>query len=125
MEVIRGERKERISYGLRFFRDCTGGFEFPCDENGKVLDNLNPAAKENYAWCMENPQEFEYSFNEIKKYVTHYREPDTGTCDCCGETFELYNEYLGACECPKCGQWYNLFGQKLNHPSTWSDGEDW
>lgn len=125
MEVIKGERKEIISYGLRFFYDTSGGFEFPCDENGKVLDNLNSAAKENYEWCMKNPQKFKGGFNEVKKYVTRYRELDTGVCDCCGETFELYNEYMGACECPKCGQWYNLFGQKLNPPETWSDGDDW
>ena len=38
---------------------------------------------------------------------------------------KLFNQYLGACECPKCGQWYNLSGQELNPVNTWSQGDDW
>lgn len=51
-------------------------------------------------------------------------EFNTGECEC-GETVTLYNQYLGACECPKCGRWYNIWGQELNPPHTWSSGDDW
>ena len=51
-------------------------------------------------------------------------EPATGVCEC-GHRIALWDEYMGACECPHCGRWYNLFGQELNHPDTWRNGDDW
>ena len=52
------------------------------------------------------------------------RTANVGECDC-GQTVVLMDRYLGACDCPGCGQWYNLSGQELNDPSTWSAGSDW
>ena len=40
------------------------------------------------------------------------------------EKIEMYNAYMGACECPCCGQWYNLFGQSLIDPKYWYEDED-
>ena len=121
-----GELVEKTYYEVCFYYDSTGGFAFPCDKNGKMIvdTNTNPAAINNYNWCMENPEKFPYYFNHVNKHTRVWREPNTGTCHC-GQQMELINEYLGACECPKCGQWYNLWGQELNNPSTWSDGDDW
>lgn len=28
---------------------------------------------------------------------------------------------MGACQCPKCGKWYNIFGQALLDPEFWED----
>lgn len=56
--------------------------------------------------------------------VDGYREPNSGVCHC-GHRIELYNEYLGACECPYCGQWWNIFGQELKPVEQWKDGDDW
>jgi len=122
----RGELVEQETYEVRFYRDASGGFAFPCDKNGNLIvtENTNPAAIENYHWCLENPDKFTYYFNRIFKNKRSWREPNTGTCHC-GQKMELVNEYMGACECPKCGQWYNLFGQELNPVETWSDGDDW
>ena len=122
----RGEYREKVDYEVRFYTDACGGFAFPCDENGKLIvnSNTNPAAIKNYHWCLENPDKFPYYFNHVTKRTHTWREPNTGTCHC-GQQMELVNEYMGACECPKCGQWYNLFGQELKNPSTWSDGDDW
>ncbi len=53
-----------------------------------------------------------------------YHEPRMAVCEC-GETFPLVAQYLGACECPGCGTWYNVFGQELNPVETWADGDDW
>lgn len=25
----------------------------------------------------------------------------------------------------RCGQWFNLFGQEVTDPSSWSSGSDW
>jgi len=121
-----GEIVEDTYYELRFYVDECGGFAFLCDKDGNVIfnENTTEAAIENYHWCMEHPEKFPYYFNHVVKQVHRYREPNSGTCHC-GEKIALVNEYLGACECPKCGQWYNLWGQELKNPETWSDGDDW
>lgn len=121
----RGEIVEEIYHTLVFDDGCGNGFSFPCHKNGKMIvdDNTNPAAIDNYHWCLEHPERFQ-RFNKVIEHCYTYRENNTGTCHC-GEEIELYNEYLGACECPKCGRWYNLWGQELNNPDTWSSGDDW
>lgn len=121
-----GEIVEKIDYEVRFYRDASGGFAFPCDKDGKLIvdSNTNPAAIKNYEWCLENKDEFPYDFNRVVETHHSWREPNTGTCHC-GQHIELVNQYMGACECPKCGRWYNIWGQELNNPSTWSNGYDW
>ena len=37
------------------------------------------------------------------------------------ETVYLYDRYRAACQCPKCGRWYNLFGQELLPPEMWEE----
>ena len=121
----RGEWVDETTYELQFYYDASGGFAFPCDKEGNLLiEHMNPAAIENYHWCLENPDKFEWSFKRVKPVTRSWRENNTGTCHC-GQEMELYNEYLGACECPRCGQWYNVWGQELTNPETWSDGDDW
>ena len=112
------ERKYETQYEIRFFYDKTGGFAFPCDENGKIFkDDLTDAAKENYLWCLEHPEKFQY-YNKLTSWERRYTEPATGICKC-GHRIELYDQYLGACECPHCGQWYSLSGQELLPPKDW------
>ena len=109
---------------LRFWYDETGGFSFPCDENGNVLKGkMTPQAVENYEWCMAHPERFQ-TFNRKVSHECRSTEPATGVCEC-GHRITLWDEYLGACECPHCGRWYNMFGQELNHPDTWRNGDDW
>jgi hypothetical protein len=31
----------------------------------------------------------------------------------------LEDQYYAACQCPKCGQWYNIYGQHLRPPEEW------
>lgn len=123
MKVIRGKTETVTSYDLQFFFDETGGYGFECDEKGNVLNTDNECAMRNYEWCLNHPEEFEI-FNHIVKNTRTIREPDHGICKC-GEKVWLTNEYMGACECPNCGQWYNLFGQELVHPKYWDRGYDW
>ena len=117
------ERKEEIYYKLCFDDGGHNGFGFNCDENGNLPEDMNPAAKENYAWCLEHPEKFA-RFNQVVLHRHTYKEPASGICKC-GERIMLYAHYLGACECPHCGRWWNIFGQEVNPPSTWSDGDDW
>ena len=110
-------------YELCFDDGHNNGFGFPCDAEGKLLPDLPSAAVENYNFCMAHPEKFD-RWNKVVKHSERVRINATGTC-ICGETFELWNQYMGACECPKCGRWYNLYGQELNPPETWEDGDDW
>ena len=119
--IVRPERRLEITYGLRFFVDSCGGFEFPCDKDGNVsLDKMSDAAIENYKYCMEHSEKYSYAYNEIHEYRRWIKDNPYGTCHC-GERVELYDEYMGACQCQKCGQWYNLFGQELLPPDEWGD----
>lgn len=115
------ERITDISYRLNFHykKDLAIGWSFPCDENGKVLaDLMTETAIKNYNHCMLQIEEYLPPYVETCK--SHYTEPAIGECYC-GEHIRLENEYLGACKCPKCGRWYNMFGQELIPPKYWDE----
>ena len=60
----------------------------------------------------------------IKQRGEEYRHsPALVKCEC-GEEFYLEDQYLGSCECPNCGSWYNLFGQSVLAPDQY-DAEGW
>jgi len=121
------EYREEMSYELAFDDGCNNGYGFPCDKDGRLLESeeQNPVAHKNYRYCMAHPEQFE-RFNKVIAQRYRARENAHGTC-VCGAEVELYDQYLGACECPKCGRWYNLFGQELLHPKYWGEdtGEEW
>jgi len=119
-----GEEITQTTYELVFDDGKGNGFGFPCDDVGTIgLAPESTAAWESYRWCLDHKDEFVRAGKVVATTRT-WRENNTGECTC-GKRIELYNEYMGACECPFCGQWWNLFGQELNDPSTWSQGEDW
>lgn len=120
------ERKTDIYYELMFDDGHCNGFGFPCDADGNVLPFENPAAAENLKWCFENPSQFS-RYAEVVPFRQTYTEPASGDCSC-GERVFLTDEYYGACECPKCGKWYNLFGQEILPPDKWETDpseEEW
>lgn len=108
-----------VDYELVFDDGYNNGFAFPCDESGHLLPSATDAAAENYLWCMAHPDDF-VRWNRILCHKRKYRENASGVCSC-GKRIQLWNEYAGACECPNCGQWYNLFGQELLRPEAWSE----
>lgn len=117
-DIVRGEYKVEVSYELVFDDGFGNGFGFPCNPNGTVI-NLRPEAVANLAWCQEHPEKFKRA-NEVVMIRRTYRDEDYGTCKC-GETVYLENQYHGACQCPNCGRWYNLFGQELLPPEAWEE----
>lgn len=123
---VPAEWKTHVEYELVFDDGHNNGYGFPCNESGSVVD-IPPEAVANLAWCMEHPEKFVRA-GEIVTYRNRYREPARGTC-ICGQEVILTDEYYGACQCEKCGQWYNLFGQSLLPPDEWetdpSEEEYW
>lgn len=114
--------KESISYSLDFnYKDNPeAGFSFPCDENGEILkDKIPQTAIENYYKCLKDDR---FAPPYVRKYKNYWAEPAIGEC-WCGEEVVLENQYMGACQCSKCGQWYNIFGQELRSPENWEDDE--
>ena len=118
VKIISERHKEVDVTYERFFQGIGmtegSGYVFACDENGNlIVDEYYEARKKNMEYCIANPDKF---IDEgVKKYERPYTENAIVLCSC-GETMELYNEYMGACECPNCGQWYNIFGQVLYKP---------
>lgn len=122
MKIIK-ERQYKIHKEFR--RDFTivgeeqgNGYSFPCLPGG--FPDIND---ENCEYWIKH---FEYCINHPEEYIDegvvvaewNYEEPAIGLCSC-GNEVELTDEYLGACQCNKCGQWYNIFGQKLIDPEFW------
>lgn len=115
------ERVEVTEYELVFYVERGCGLGFPCDENGYIdVETMYPPARANYEDALKHPEQYPYAFNKVEKHVRSYRELASGICNC-GKRIELYNEYLGGCECPYCGQWWNMFGQELLPPERWDD----
>ena len=107
-------RKEDISYSLNYDLYDDGGFSFPCDEDGNVIiRQMSGCAIFNYESCKKSGVE-----PYVRKNVSRYTENAEAICEC-GNHIELYDEYMGACECPHCGRWHNLFGQTLKNPERW------
>lgn len=118
------ERVTKISYEVNFYtRDtdeiCSG---YPCTENGELkMSEMEQCAINNYNKDLKNPN----LYYRVKKWQHTYTENALFRCDC-GKEFNLYDSFMGACDCPKCGQWYSILnGQKLNPVETWDKGEDW
>jgi hypothetical protein len=128
LEIIRERhRAERVEHCLAFTDNDGCGYNFDCDENGNVIFNpeFEECQRQNYEAAMAaGPEAFPLEFNHHTVRRFRYTENAIGRCRC-GEEFELYDQYQGACPCPKCGQWYNMFGQELVDPEHWvDDGEE-
>lgn len=124
--IKESEIKEDITYFKEFYYedDHESGFSFPCDEDGTLLSELNEYAVMNYHACLSGMVNGRKILDAgIKARVNRYKEPAVLECDC-GFSFSLTNQYMGACQCPECGQWYNLFGQELMSPDSWEVGNE-
>ena len=120
--MVERQTKELVEFSIEFTDAEGSGYTFPCDSAGNVqLDN--DAARENYQFALAHPEKFPVQFNEFTRRTRTYTENAHGTC-VCGEEVELYDQYKGACQCPKCKRWYNLFGQRLIDPQYWEDDGD-
>lgn len=121
--IIRERKKDiKIDYSRDFYlrEDPNCGLTFPWI-NGELSKDIPLAAKINFQDAIEHPEK--YKDEGVRKHIHQYIEPPVLQCDHCKEEFDLIDEYMGACQCPKCGQWYNLFGQELLPPDQWGMDE--
>ena len=92
------------------------------DGEPKFHSDYEDIQRKNYDYCNAHPELYE-RIPRVKTWS--YIENAVGKC-ICGNEVELYDQYQGACECPECGRWYNLFGQELLNPEYWEHDEyDW
>lgn len=120
--IVRPAEEVIVEYYLVFsaVKADTPSYSFPCDEKGNILsEQMNEGLMKSYEWCISHKELFSLG-NKIRKHEIHHRPTAYGICSC-GETVELINEYMGACECQKCGKWYNMFGNELLPPSMWEE----
>ena len=116
----RSHVETNVSYSIHFDIDENRGYTFPYDEHGAVdIKSLPEPAQNNYNHCLEHPEEFIH-YKRLSKDERSYRVPASGTCKC-GNQIYLTGNYMGASECPHCGQWYNVFGQELLPPDQWEE----
>lgn len=116
------ERIQKSYYEMCFYKDGEICFAFPMDENGEKVEPTTPECYwwENYQKCLERDD----LVGRREKRVYTDVEPAVLECDC-GNHVSLVDEFYGSCECPRCHQWYNLFGQKVLSPEKQMQCEDW
>ena len=118
IEIINPRHTEEIvDYRIEFTDEDGNGCSFPCYEIGTLLPFATDATAKNYQNSLAHPEMFAI-YNEFKTYKREITIPAVARCHC-GSNVTLENQYQGACECPECGRWYNLFGQELCHPDGW------
>ena len=128
LKIIRARTTRQVVEYYIEFTDAEGaGFSFPTDLSGKIIYDADPqvaqAQRENYEFALAHKELYTEQYNEFvpRKYTVV--DNAIGLCRCKSKV-ELYDQYLGACQCQKCGRWYNLYGQELLDPQYWEDDED-
>jgi hypothetical protein len=124
---VPAECRTETRYDIVFDDGYGNGWCFPCDANGEFLDKTNECAYANYLEALKHPEKY-VRYNKIVSQKYTVKDNAHGTC-ICGNEVELYDSYYGACQCEKCGRWYNIFGQELLPPDQWehdpSEEEYW
>lgn len=110
---------------LEFIDEDGCGLSIDCDKNFRPIFE-NDCVRERYKEAMKHPELYPRRFNELVTRRWTYMEPATGRCHC-GETIQLVDQYYGACQCDRCRQWYNLYGDEILPPDEWEENleEDW
>lgn len=131
MKIIRERRKvvtkiseiyfyEKETNEIRWGFPITDGKVVPTDADGKPCSDASCEWWKNYlSACADDNL-----YSKVDTYENSYTEPAVGLCDC-GNHVELTDQFYGSCECSKCGQWYNLFGQKCLSPDKQIKCQDW
>lgn len=140
MKIIKQRERKSVTYQeLRFFNsdgECVAGYPYVAGEGviptketndccGIFRDMFPKKCQTTEKECEWWPYYLKYKNNdnytsEVVTETYSYTEPAEGRCSC-GNIVHLTAQHLGACQCSKCGTWYNLFGQQLVAPEYWED----
>lgn len=106
-----------VEHSLNFDTSPSGGYSFPCDHKGQVID-LRPEGRQNYERCVSG------EVKTIRPAYVHEREwteyqSAIGECYC-GAEVELRGDSEGLCYC-HCGACYNVAGQSIRPRSEWEE----
>lgn len=115
--IKEAKTSHHVEHSLNFDTSPSGGFAFPCNDKGEVLD-LNPTAQKNYEGCLSG------EIKTIRPPYIHERvwafnDPAVGECYC-GAEVELSGDSEGLCYC-HCGACYNTAGQSIRPRSEWEE----
>lgn len=120
--TIKKEKEYYINFDCK--EDTLCGYIFPANsDETPAFDKMGEEATRNFYECALNFDLYNRWFEEREITVV---EPAVGKCVCGSEVrLDADYAYHGAVQCEKCGQWYNLFGQKLIDPEYWEmdDGD--
>ena len=107
---------EEVLYERNFSnKDGRGGYGFPCDKDGNLIENLAPAGAANYEGCITGA--LDVVDNGVISWTHRWIEPAIGKCHC-GRKVVL-DGFTNTCE--KCGRDYNSSGQELAPRSYWGE----
>ena len=106
--------KKQLEY--RYRADSGAGFAFDW-EDGKPVFKC-PAAKFNYEWCKQHPEEVECLGVTTQRWT--YEVPALAKCEC-GNEIRLEDRYYGCSQCPHCGRWHALGGYEVKPPEEWEE----
>jgi hypothetical protein len=117
LEIIKEAYTEVVEeFSIEFRTDKYGGYSFPCDYKGNVLE-LNPYAQANYEKCVSG--EIKTSAPFVSSLVRHIRHPRICRCECGDELpMEWDSEGLVYCH---CGKTFNTSGQSIRPRSEWEE----
>lgn len=141
LKIISERHKEsRTEYRLQF--DVKGeragnGFSFPLlSKDSDIIPVMETEYGSNqYVPCTEEECTWWKSYLSVKDDREHYKEPYVAAqtwywtepahaiCEC-GTEILLEDDFLGTCQCPVCGQWYNMFGQEVLDPEEYKEDLD-
>jgi len=107
--LTHGKRVTVVEYGLFFQRknvSYSGGYEFDCDEHGRLGD-MTAMQKESYA----DAQSDAYYAGEVRRRSHSYWEPASMECTRCGTVLHLHDAMSN--DCTGCDNCYNSSGQQV------------
>lgn len=118
-DIIRPAHREHISkkrLEYRYRDDPEVGFSFDWEDEKPVFKN--PAAKKNYEWCRQHPEEVECLGVITEEWSCWI--PALARCEC-GKEINLEDRYYGCSQCPHCGRWHAIGGYEVNPPEKWEE----
>lgn len=120
--IIEPAHRTTVEIKARLFKlreDGNYGFQFDVADGLPVF--VVEAAKRNFEYCLNHPEEYEDK-GIVTLKISGWQDA-RAICECGKEIF-LHNAYHGACQCEHCGRWHNLFGQELLPPELWDMSDD-